>query len=84
MLHISFFNILFQVDSSSSLFMLLQYLTCLLSSVKLVGNTQVYHSIQIKDLLGQMIIFQLSTLVLHIPMIYAQPDQTDRFHRCLL
>ena len=23
-------------------------------------------------------------LVLHIPMIYAQPDQTDRFHRGLL
>ena len=25
-----------------------------------------------------MIIFSQSTLVLHIPMIYAQPDQTDR------
>ena len=31
-----------------------------------------------------MIHFQLSILVLHIPMIFAQPNQTDRFHRGLL
>ena len=31
-----------------------------------------------------MIIFLLSILVLQIPMIYAQPDQTDRFNKGLL
>ena len=31
-----------------------------------------------------MIIVMLSILVLQIPMIYAQPDQTDRFHKGLL
>jgi len=66
MLHISVFNILVQYDLSSSLCMLLQYLTCLLASLKVVGNTQVNHSIQIiEDLLGQMIIFWLSILVSH-------------------
>jgi len=70
-----------QVYSSSSLY---TYHPCYLLC-RVVGNLQVYHTVQIiKDLLSQMIIFRLSILVLHIPMIYAWPDQTDRFHRGLL
>jgi len=76
--------LLAQIDSSS---FLCTYYPCYYSMIlwKVIGNTLVYHSIQItNDLLGQMIIFQLQILVLHIPMIYVQPDQANRFHRGLL
>ena len=87
MLHISFFNILVQVDLVN-LCARINVISIWLARLllwRVVRSTQVNHSIQIiKDWLDQMIIFQLSILVLQIPMIYAQPDQTDRFHRGLL
>ena len=59
------------------------WLVCLLLW-RTVGNTSVYHSIQIiKDLLGQMIIFWLSVWS-YIFLWYMSECQTDRCHRGLL